>query len=130
MRGKLAVSAAGTWPPWTIWVPSALGLTWLALLLVTYAVGGIMSSWDTPPPGRGWLGAGAAGQCGLAGITVLALVAGVQHPRWRRACAVTAWTAIPVGVALLVLTGRLSSRLEEPEGRDGSWGMRSSGRRT
>ena len=114
MRGKLAAAAAGTWPPWTIWVPSALGLTSSALLLAAYAAGGIMSNWDTPALGRGWLGVGAAGQCGLAGITVVALVAGVQHPRWRRACAVTAWAAIPVGVGLLVLTGRLSSRLEMP----------------
>ena len=72
MRGKLAVSAGGTWPPWTIWVPSALGLTSSALLLMAYAAAGIMSNWDTPAPGRGWLDVGAVGQCGPAGITVVA----------------------------------------------------------
>jgi hypothetical protein len=118
VRGKLAVPAGETWPPWTIWVASALGLASSALLLVAYAVGGIMSNWDTPAPGPGWLGIGAAGQCGLAGITVVALVAGVQRPRWRRAWAVTAWMTIPVGVGLLALTGRLSSRLR-PRGRLG-----------
>ena len=111
MRGKLAVSAGGTWPPWTIWVPSALGLTSSALLLMAYAAAGIMSNWDTPAPGRGWLDVGAVGQCGPAGITVVALAAGVQRPRWRRAWAVTARMTIPVGVGLLVLTGRLPSRL-------------------
>ncbi len=110
MRDKLAVSAGGPRSPWTIWVPSALGLVSAALLLAAYAAAGIMSTWDTPAPGRGWLGVGAAGQSGLAGLTVMVLIAGVRRPSWRRASAIAAWMIIAAGVGWFLLTTRLSAR--------------------
>lgn len=107
MPDNLAAGTSGAWRPWTVWVPSALGLASSALLLVGYGAAGIMSSWDTPMPGQGWLAAGAIGQCGLVGITVVVLVTGVKHPRWRRVGAATAWMTMGVGVGLFLLTGRL-----------------------
>jgi hypothetical protein len=109
MRDKPAVWADGIWSPWTIWVPSALGLASSALLIAGYGAAGIMSRWDTPMPGRGWLGAGAIGQCGLAGITLVVLVVGVKRPRWRRAGAATVWMIILAGVGLFLLTGHLAA---------------------
>jgi hypothetical protein len=109
VRDNLADGASGAWRPWTVWVPSTLGLVSSALLLVAYGAAGIMSTWDTPMPGRGWLGVGAIGQCGLAGVTVVVLVTGVKRPRWRRTGAATAWMIIPVGAGLFLLTGRLAS---------------------
>ena len=107
MEDKLETGASGAWRPWTVWVPSGIGFAWSALLLVGYAIAEVMAGWDTPMPGRGWLSAGAIGQCVLAAFTVAALVAGVRRPRWRRAAAVTAWMIIPVGMAWFVLAGRL-----------------------
>jgi hypothetical protein len=116
VKDKLATGAtgasggSGAWRPWTVWVPSGIGFAWSALLLVGYAIAEVMASWDTPVPGRGWLGAGAIGQCVLAAITLVVLVVGVKRPYWRRAVAVTAWMIIPVGMAWFVLAGRLVAR--------------------
>jgi hypothetical protein len=106
---KLASGADGVWRPWSIWLPCVLAFIWSGALVVADGAAAIMGSWDTPAPGLGWLGVGAAGQGVLAAVDVGILVAGVKRPGWRRAAVIAAWTLIPVGFAWFILTGRLSS---------------------
>ena len=97
------------WRPWSIWLPCVLAFVWSGALVVADGAAAIMGSWDTPAPGLGWLGIGAAGLGVLAALDVGILVVGVKRPRWRRVAVIAAWTLIPVGFAWFVLTGRLSS---------------------
>jgi len=97
------------WRPWSIWLPCVLAFVWSGALVVADGAAAIIGSWDTPAPGLGWLGFGAAGQGVLAALDVGILVVGVKRPRWRRVAVIAAWTLIPVGFAWFVLTGRLSS---------------------
>ena len=98
------------WRPWTVWLACGVAVVWSGLLVVADGFGAVMGSWDTPAPGLGWLGGGAAGQGVLATGAVGVLVAGVTRPHWRRRAAIAAWTMIPVAFAWFVLTGRLASR--------------------
>jgi hypothetical protein len=70
VSGKLASEAAGAWRPWSIWLPAALAFVWSGLLAVGDGYAAVMGSWDTPMPGLGWLGVGAAGQGVLAAVDV------------------------------------------------------------
>jgi hypothetical protein len=109
VSGKLTSQADGVWRPWSIWLPGALAFTWSGALVVADGAAAVMGSWDTPAPGLGWLGVGAAGQGVLAAVDVGILVAGVRRPRWRRTAVIAAWALIPVSFAWFILTGRLSS---------------------
>ena len=109
MGGKLASGADGVWRPWSIWLPCVLAFARSGALVVADGAAAIIGNWDTPAPGLGWLGIGAAGQGVLAALDVGILVAGMKRPRWRRAAVIAAWALIPVGLAWFILTGRLSS---------------------
>jgi hypothetical protein len=109
VSGKLVSEAAGAWRPWSIWLPAALAFVWSGLLAVGDGYAAVMGSWDTPMPGLGWLGVGAAGQGVLAAVDVGVLVAGLRRPQQRRAAVMAAWLLIPVAFAWFILTGRLSS---------------------
>jgi hypothetical protein len=104
-----ATQPPGTWRPWTIGVAGALALVASLLLLVADGLGAVMASWDTPPPGRGWLRVAAIGHAVLAASSVALLATGVGRPRWRRPAAIMAWAIIPVGVGWFLLLGRLAS---------------------
>lgn len=99
----------GAWRAWSIWPPCALAFVWSGVLVVADGYASVMGSWDTPAPGLGWLGVGAAGQGVLAAVDVGILVAGAKRPRRRRAAVIAAWMLIPVSFAWFILTGHLSS---------------------
>ena len=109
VTGKPTPEADGAWRLWSLWLPCALAFAWSGLLVVADALAEVMGSWDTPTPGLGWLGVGAAGQGVLAAVGVGILVTGVRQPRRRRAAVIAAWMLIPVAFAWFILTGRLSS---------------------
>ena len=82
-------------------------MAWSGLLIIADGLSGVMGSWDTPAPGLGWLGVGAAGQGVLAVGTVAALVTGLRRPRSRRAAAVSAWVIVAAEVGWFELTAAL-----------------------
>lgn len=109
MSGKLAARPGGAPRSWSIWLPCALAFVWSGLLIVADGYAAVMGSWDTPAPGLGWVGVGAAGQGVLAAVDAGILVAGVKRPRRRQTAVIAAWMLIPVSFAWFILTGRLSS---------------------
>jgi hypothetical protein len=104
-----AEAPGGLWRPWTIWVAGVAALAASLLLLVADGLAGVMASWDTPAPGRGWLAVAAAGHVALAGGSVILLAAGLGRPTQRRAAVILAWAIIPIGVLWFLLCGRLAS---------------------
>jgi hypothetical protein len=109
MSGKRSAGPSGAWRAWSIWLPCALAFVWSGVLVVADGYASVMGSWDTPAPGLGWLGVGAAGQGVLAVVDVGILVAGVKQPGRRQTAVIAAWLLIPVSFAWFILTGRLSS---------------------
>jgi hypothetical protein len=105
----MAETPGGLWRPWTIWVAGVAALAAALLLLVADGLAGVMASWDTPAPGRGWLAVAAAGHVALAGGSIVLLAAGLRRPTQRRAAVVLAWAIILVGVGWFLLCGRLAS---------------------
>jgi hypothetical protein len=99
----------GPWRPWTICLACVVSLAASILLLVADGLAGVMASWDTPAPGRGWLAVAAVGHIVLAGGSITLLAAGLRRPPWRRAAVFLAWAIIPVGVCSFLLFGRLAS---------------------
>jgi hypothetical protein len=104
-----AQAPSGPWRPWTICLAGVVALAASLLLLVADGLAGVMASWDTPAPGRGWLAVAAAGHVVLAGGSIILIAAGLGRPPWRRAAVILAWVIIPVGVGWFLLFGRLAS---------------------
>jgi hypothetical protein len=104
-----AEAPGGPWRPWTICVAGVAAIAASLLLLVADGLAGVMASWDTPAPGRGWLAVAAAGHVALAGGSIVVFAAGLGHPTRRRAAVIMAWAIIPVGVGWFLLCGRLAS---------------------
>jgi len=105
-----AEAPSGPWRPWTICLAGVVALAASVLLLVADGLAGVMSGWDSPAPGRGWLAVAAVGHIVLAGGSVILLATGLGRPTWRRAAVILAWTIVPVGVGWFLLFARLASR--------------------
>lgn len=90
-------------------MPCTVAFVASGLLVVADGLASVMGSWDTPAPGLWWLKIAAIGHGVLAVSSVALLCAGISRASWRRAAAITAWTIVPVGVAGLLLAGRLAS---------------------
>ncbi len=104
-----AAPRTGTWGRWTIGVAGVVALLSSLLLLVADGFAGVMASWDSPQPGRGWITIAAIGHGVLAAASVVLLCAGLARASLRRPAAIAAWAIIPVGVGWLVLCGRLAA---------------------
>jgi len=100
---------SGPWQPWTICLAGVVALAASLLLLVADGFAGVMASWDTPAPGRGWLTVAATGHVVLAVGSIVLLAAGLGRPTWRRPAVLLACAIIPVGVGWFLLFGRLAS---------------------
>ena len=100
---------SGPWRAWTICLAGVVALAASLLLLVADGLAGVMASWDTPAPGRGWLAVAAAGHVVLGVGSIILLAAGLGRPTWRRAAVILAWAIIPVGAGWFLLFGRLAS---------------------
>ena len=100
---------SGPWRAWTICLAGVVALAASLLLLVADGLAGVMASWDTPAPGRGWLAVAAVGHVVLAVGSIMLLAAGLGRPTWRRAAVILAWAIIPVGAGWFLLLGRLAS---------------------
>lgn len=103
--------SAGTWRPWTIWLPGTLALVWSGLLIIADGLAGAMGAWGTPdlPRVLRWERAGVLGHSLLVASGALVLAVGLRFPARRRAAAVAAWIIIPVAFGWFLLTGRLGS---------------------
>jgi len=108
VRERLAVRAGGQGRAWIIWLPRGIAFAGAGLLALADGYAAVMGSWDTPAPGLGWLGVGAAGQGVLAAGTVVVLVQGLKRPRSRRAAAVSAWVIVAAEVGWFGLTAALA----------------------
>jgi hypothetical protein len=100
---------AGPWRPWTIGVPGLVAFLGCILLLVGDGLAGVMASWDSPQPCRGWLQVAAVGHGVLAAASLALLGAGLARASFRRTAAIAAWAIIPVGVGWFLLCGRLAA---------------------
>lgn len=109
MTAKLATRPPAAWRRWTIWLPGTLAFAASVLLMVADGLAGAMGSWDTPVPGLRWLWVAVVGHGVLAVASLVVLGAGIRHPSWRRAAAITAWIIVPAGFAWFLLAGHLVS---------------------
>jgi hypothetical protein len=105
-----AEAPSGPPRPWTICLAGVVALAASVLLLVADGLAGVMASWDTPAPGRGWLVVAAVGHILLAGGSIILLAAGLGRPTSRRAAVILAWAIVPVGAGWFLLFARLASR--------------------
>jgi hypothetical protein len=108
VRDRLPARADEQGRAWIIWLPCGIAFGGAGLLALADGYAAVMGSWDTPSPGLGWLGAGAAGQGVLAAGTVAVLVTGLRRPRWRRAAAVGAWVIVAAEVGWFEVTAALA----------------------
>jgi hypothetical protein len=93
---------------WMVVLPCVLALAWSGLLMLADGFAGVMSDWDTPAPGEGWVvTAGLVGHCVLAVASVALLGMGLQSASRRQLAARAAWLIIPAGLGWLVLVSRL-----------------------
>lgn len=92
-----------------MWLPAVLAFATCVVFVMGDGLVAILDNWEKPGTGLGWVGAGAAGHCALAGLAVVLLVAGVRNPRSREAIAAVTWLIIPAGLGWLMLTARLGS---------------------
>ena len=90
-------------------MPGVVALLASILLLVADGLAGVMASWDSPEPGRGWIKVAAIGHGVLAAVSVALLAAGIARASFRRTAAIAAWAIIPVGVGWFLLCGRLAA---------------------
>jgi hypothetical protein len=109
MPDNPASPAGPTWRPWTICLPGLLAPATAAALVLIDLVGMVMGSWDTPAPGLHWLTTGIIGQCVLAAVAVIVLVAGTKNSSLRRGAVISAWALIAAEIGWFVLTARLAS---------------------